>query len=65
MATWLVETELELKNGNRLTHRCEVEADDEASAIKSAKRAWNRDIRFGRGSFTYRASKNTDPTDAA
>ena len=63
MPAWTVETTLEMKNGNRLVHFCTVDADDEAAALKKAKRVWNRDIQFGRGSFSHGWSAATSAPD--
>ena len=60
MPEWTIETELSLKNGHTLTHRCVVVADDEAAACKKAKRAWNRDIRYGTGTFAQRIVSSND-----
>ena len=57
---WTIETSLALKNGNSLVHRCVVEADDQGSAMKKAKSAWNRDVRFGTGDFTQRVVEGED-----
>ena len=49
------ESELERRDGALEDALREV--DDEAAALKKAKRAWNKDIQFGRGDFTHRGQR--------